>query len=256
MRKTRRFSYGRRRPPRAPRSPLAFVAALDALGPAPAECNDYCSKVTVPWGMYGNDEIGDCTAADTAHALMLRTACVGQIVVPTDADVIKFYSDTTGYVPGKPETDQGADEQAICQYLVTHGFLGHRASATVPVDCSNVEHLKWTTYLFGTCRLGLNLPAYAEDQFDDDKPWDFDPSKNNTDVEGHDVPIVDYRGGLFYVVTWGSKQAVTPRALSRWVEESHAELFYDWVQKQGTSPSGFDLTSLASKLQSLQEAGT
>src|SRR5881398_3282305 len=53
--------------------------------------------------MDGNDKLGDCTAAAAAH---IETAFSqfgqGTPVVVPQSDVIKFYSGSTGYVPGNP----------------------------------------------------------------------------------------------------------------------------------------------------------
>ena len=95
---------------RTMRSALALAGALDPLGDPPAASNDYVAAVTVPWGMFGNDQLGDCVCADTAHTLMLRTANASSIVVPADADVIKLYEDVGGYIPGKEWTDRGCVE--------------------------------------------------------------------------------------------------------------------------------------------------
>ncbi len=251
--KGRRYAYGRRSPQhsaRSFRSMLLMTQALQALGPAPPASNDYAAKVKVPWQMFGNDTIGDCVAADTAHTLMLRTANVGQIVVPTDSDVIALYSAVGGYVPGDASTDQGCDEGDMCRYLVANGFLGHKADLVGNVDPSSLDYIRWCVQLFGSCRIGLNLPGYAEDQFDARQPWDVSQYGDQT-TAGHDVPIVGYRGGMFTVVTWGRAQEMTEAFFLKYCEEAHAELYFDWIAKQGMAPSGFDLDALAARLREM-----
>jgi len=249
----RRYAYGRRSPQhtvRSFRSMLLLGQALEPLGAAPAASNDYVAAVEVPWHMFGNDTIGDCVAADTAHTLMLRTANTGQIVVPAESDVVALYSAVGGYVVGDPTTDQGCDESAMCQYLVTHGFLGHKADVVGNIDPSSLDHVRWCVQLFGSCRIGLNLPLYAEDQFDNGKPWDVS-SDGDQSTAGHDVPIVGYRGGMFDVVTWGRLQPMTEAFFLKFCEEAHAELYFDWIAAQGTAPVGFDLETLAGRLREI-----
>jgi hypothetical protein len=246
----RRYAYGRRPPAyraRASATRLIMSAALDPLGPAPAACDDYVGAVKVPWNIYQNDVLSDCVPADTAHTLMLRTANTGSIVVPTDEQVVGLYAAVGGYVVGDPSTDQGCDEGDMEMFLRTTGFVGHKADATGSVDYSNLDHLKWCVQIFGSCRLGLNLPGYAENQFDSGSPWDVSQSGDQS-TEGHDVPVVDFRDGALYVVTWGRLQAMTPAFLARYCEEAHAELFADWILAGGTSPSGLDVADLTAKL--------
>jgi hypothetical protein len=231
---------------RSMRSALVMARALDPLGAPPAASNDYTAAVTVPWGILRNDTLSDCVCADTGHTLMLRTANASSIVVPTDNDVLALYEAVGGYVPGDASTDNGCVEADMCTYLQKTGFLGHRSDATGSIDPGNLDHLRWCVQLFGACRIGVNLPQSAMDQFDAGQPWDV--GGDATIVGGHDVPIVKYDGDYFYVVTWGKLQPVTPAFITAYNEEAHAELFADWVRSQGTAPSGLDLEDLATKL--------
>jgi hypothetical protein len=232
------------------RAEFIMSGALDPLGSPPDHPNDYLSAVKVAWQMYANDTIGDCTAADTAHTLMIRSANVGQIIVPTLDDVIEFYSATSGYVNGDPTTDTGADVTAVCQYLVSNGFVGHKADAVGTIDPQNLDHMKWCVQLFGSCRIGLNFPGYAEDQFLSNQTWDVSSSGDQS-TEGHDVPLVDYHDGMFTCISWGRAQFVTAAFLTKYCEEAHSELYFDWIAAQGTAPSGLDLSDLAAKMTSL-----
>jgi hypothetical protein len=231
------------------RRALAMAFHLDQLGPAPGISNDYVQAVEntgTPWGMLGNDKFGDCVEADCGHTLMLRTANTGKIVVPTEQDVLDLYTALTGFNPANPGSDQGTSETACCEYMVSHGFLGHKADAIGTVDPGNLNHVRWCVQLFGSCRLGINLPQSAMDQFDAGQPWEV--AGNAAIVGGHDVPIVDYDSDFFYVVTWGRLQAVAPSFVTTYAEEAHSELFFDWVRQQGTAPSGLDLNQLAADL--------
>lgn len=229
------------------RSALLMAATLDALGPPPDASNDYISAVNVPWQMFDNDTIGDCVCCDTAHTLMLRTANASTILVPNTLQVVALYGAVGGYIINRPDTDNGCSEAAMCQYMVTNGFLGHKAATVGMVEPSDLDHVRWCIQLFGSCRIGLNLPGYAEDLFNAGKTWDVSTSGDQS-TEGHDVPLVDYRNGLFTCITWGKPQQVTPGFLNQYCDEAHVELYPDWIQSQGTAPSGFDLTDLTTKM--------
>lgn len=233
---------------RALRGAARMSAHLSPLGAPPAASNDYVAAVAAQsqggWGTFLNDRIGDCVCADTAHTLMLRTANASSIVVPTDDDVLKLY-EHFGYDPGDSSTDRGVNESDMCDYLGQTGFLGHKSDANARVDQTNLDHLKWSIQLFGSCRIGIYVTQGAMDQFSSGHPWDFDPSLDLTVLGGHDVPLVRYEGDTFYCVTWGALQEVTPSFLQHYCEEAHVELFADWIRSQGTAPPGLDMAALA-----------
>lgn len=226
---------------------------LTNLGPAPSATNNYLAAVKVPFKMLLNDQLGDCVCADTGHSLMIRTANTGGIVVPTAGEILHLYEEVGGYVPGDPSTDQGCDELTMEQYLRSTGFIGHRLDNYAAVNFTILDHLIWTVQLFGSCRLGINLPAWAEHAFDNGLPWGSPPAgADTTIVGGHDVPLVDYRGGHFKCVTWGQTQVISMDFLKLYCEEAHAELSFDWIRKQGTAPNGFNLNQLASDLAAVE----
>lgn len=226
-------------------------ATLDQLGPPPVQSNYYVGAVKVPWNVYDNDSLGDCVPCDTAHGMMLRTANASRIVVPTVADVVSgLYTPVGGYQIGNEATDNGCDEQAMCAYMNQTGWLGHKSASFGAVDHSVQDHLKWAVQLFGSCRIGLNLPGYAENQFEAGQTWTVSTSGDQS-TEGHDVPLVDYRNGVFYCVTWGKLIPVAPPFLTAYCDEAWAEVFPDFITAQGTSPSGFDLAGLVSRQQEL-----
>ena len=73
--------------------------------------------------MDGNDQLGDCTAAAAAHIeTALSQFGQGTPVVVSNADVIKFYSGSTGYVPGNARTDQGGDMVTVQKYWQQTGI--------------------------------------------------------------------------------------------------------------------------------------
>lgn len=232
------------------------AGVMAALGAPPTTSNDYVSAVTdlvgTNLGMFLNDQIGDCTAADGAHTFMIRRANVGQWLMPTDADVLAVYQATGGYVSGNPSTDQGAEESVVCAYMVSTGFLGDKSAGTAPIatgliDDAAIDRIKWSIQLFGSCRLGVNLPDNAEAQFDAGVPWAI---SGNPSIEGgHDVPAVRYNPQYFEVVTWGGLQQVEWDWLKKYGEEAHAELWPDFLMSgSGVSPAGFDMVALTTRL--------
>ena len=241
------YRLGRKAPQYTPqhmRAALAAKTAFDQLGAPPGESPDWTAAVKQSWGMMLNDQLGCCTAADTGHALMLRTANVGRIIVPTDTDILNYYIATSGYNPKDPSTDQGAMETTVCQYNIDTGFLGHKSAMTAPV--MGIDQIKWGINLGGSVRLGVNLPSIANDQFNAGIPWTVVPGSA---IEGgHDMLAVRYDGNYMYVITWGGIASLTWDWVKTYLEEAHVELFPDWIRSQGTAPSGLDLAQLEQDL--------
>lgn len=245
------------------RSALVLAHHLRALGAPPATSTDWAAKVTGymttadgSWGMFANDTIGDCTCADCGHQLMVWTANTGGIVKPTDQDIINLYSAITGYNPNDPNNDQGAAIEDVCAYMKTTGLLGHKLDNYAACDPANIDSVRWAVQLFGTVKIGINLPDSAEDQFEASKPWDVVAGAK---IEGgHDVCIVKYVGlstgqPLWYVVTWGKLQPMTQAFFAKYCDQVDVPLSADWVRQNNTAPSGFDLQALQTDLATVSE---
>lgn len=233
---------------------------LAILGPAPAKSPDWVSAVMKQspggWGMFGNDQYGDCVFADDAHQEMLRTANVGTIWIPTTEEVLGLYSAVTGFNPNDPSTDHGANELDLIEYLTKTGWEGRKLDGHANLDPSQYDQLRWAVCLFGASRLGVNLPQSAMDQFAAGEPWDM--AGDDAPVGGHDVPLVGYDGDTWFIVTWGKLQPVTQNWMdgvypdgTPYVEESHAELAKDWFDPQGFAPSHFNYPQLLADLKAV-----
>lgn len=249
-----------------------MTRALNALGAPPAVSPDWVTAVmrtgATDWGMFGNDQYGDCVIADCAHQEMLRTANDGTIWIPKQIDVLALYAYFQGY-KGDPSNlqaieaylannDNGCNELDVITYLTKTGWLGRKLDGSANLDPKNLDQIKWAVCIFGASRLGLNLPDSAQSQFESGQPWE--PVVSAQLDGGHDVPIVKYDGVYFYAVTWGKLQPVTPAFLTAqyadgtpYLEEAHAELAFDWVNAAGTCPAKLDLAQLVADLSSIVE---
>lgn len=270
-----KLKYGRKPVRHTPASFMRshiMTRALNALGTPPATSPDWVSAVmkqsSMGWGMFGNDEYGDCVIADCAHAEMLRTANVGGIWIPTLTQTLALYAYFQGYT-GDPSSvsdidkylanhDDGCNELDVITYLTKNGWLGRKLDGSANLDPTQLDQIKWAVSIFGASRLGLNLPDSAQPQFEGGEAWDYVPGARLDG--GHDVPVVGYDTSYFYVVTWGKLQPVSPSFMTAkyadgtpYVEEAHAELAFDWVNAAGTCPANLDLTKLVADLTAIVE---
>lgn len=196
--------------------------------PIPEHVDNY-SAVT-DWGMMRNDEIGDCAVAAPGHMIQAWTklSCNREVVIP-DEEIVRAYSDITGYVPGDPTTDQGSVEADVLTYWRNNGIAGHKIDAYARVEVSSEYQVKLATYLFGSVYTGISLPATAQDQ----RVW---ASVHGSGDEagswgGHAVPILGYNAHRATCITWGAPLDMTWSFWRRYGDEAYACLSRDWVDE-------------------------
>lgn len=230
------------------------------LGPPPASSDDYVSAVDAAtggdWGMFLNDQYGDCTIADCAHQIMLRTANTSSIFKPTDAQVSNMYF---GLTLG---ADNGLDELTVMEDMRNRGLAGHKIDAHANLNPTNIANIQWTIQIYGACRLGILCTDTMIDQFQNGQPWE--PVAGAQVEGGHDVPLVRYmRDGLtteYFIVSWGKLHPVSPNFMT-WVledgtpvvEEAHVECASDFLRATGVSPSGLDHDQMIAEMSAVAE---
>lgn len=237
------FKYGYT--PKGDNAALKLKAYMGPALPPPPPAVDWTLAISEPLEMMLNDTIGDCTAADIGHAVLLQTACGSGIFVPSNADVLAFYSAVSGY-NGDPATDVGASLSEAAAYARKVGMAGHKIRGALDVDLSKPDLIRQSIYLFKSCSFGVRLPKSAEDSFGT-RIWD-----NITDTHilgGHDVLGVAYDDEGVVVITWGGYQKVSWRWLATYCIEAQARLYEDAVESDyGLDPNGFNMQQLADDL--------
>ena len=106
---------------------------FDELLPLIPLASGYAS--TQPWGMLGNDTVGDCTCAAAGHADQIAET-YGDKKTPdvTPEAVLAAYSAITGYNPDDPNSDTGANMIDVLRYWQKTGIAGQKFSAYVAFD--------------------------------------------------------------------------------------------------------------------------
>jgi hypothetical protein len=207
------------------------------------------------WGMLGNDEYGCCVWSGAAHEHMMwsREGSAKDARFKT-ANVLSDYSAATGFDPHDPNSDQGTDMQKAADYRLKTGIIDasgkrHKIGAYLALDPGNHHDLFLAVYLFGAVGIGIEVPSSVFDQFNAGKPWDVVPG--STIEGGHYIPFVAKRTN-FGVVTWGRLQAMTPRFLAKYNDESVAYVSEEILTK-GKSPEGFNRDGLLSAIAALKK---
>lgn len=205
----------------------------------------------LPWGMLGNDTVGDCVLAGAGHETMLWNTEAGKSVTVTTQDALSDYSAITGYNPNEPNSDQGTDMAAAASYRRKTGIKGedgrHKITAYLALEVSNQTQLKQAIYLFSAVGVGIQFPSSAMTQFNNGKPWTVTSSSIES---GHYIPAVGYDSKYVYVITWGKVQKMTWGFFKKYNDESIAYLSNEMLTKD-KSLEGFNVAQLESDLKGL-----
>jgi hypothetical protein len=209
----------------------------------------WSAKMTAPWGMMGNDTIGDCTCAAAGHMEEVWTASASALYVPSDQDIINAYSAITGYTPNDPNMDQGAVMLDVLNFWHNKGIGQRKIQAFASVSVAAELEVKQCILLFGGVNIGLALPIAAQQQ----GVWDVTQGPNSVPGSwgGHDVPVLDYDDQGLTCVTWGQLKRMTWDFWHKYVDEAYAILSPDWIKANGVSAEGVALTTLLADLEKI-----
>lgn len=227
--------------------------------PVPPSSIDWSQAGDRQWPMHKNDEIGDCAIVACAHLIELWTAnAQGEEQVVSDTDVIKAYSDITGYVPGDPSTDNGSHMLDVLRYWRNTGIGGHKIIAFCEVDPKNDVEVQLGMWLFGGLYSGYSLPNSVKT---DEGKWQVKSPDDGGVWGGHAVAqaasdsstrTILTRRCEKGIITWAKTQLMSNNFFTKYADECYAVLSQDWISKAGLSPSGFDLVQLNKDLAALR----
>lgn len=235
------LKYGRK-PAQHDRPHLKLAHILRPDLPAAPASADWVSAVPgSAWGMLGNDELGDCTCAGVGHK-RIGDCYVNQGVTldVSTADAIKFY-ENFGYIPGDPNTDQGAVCQDVLEFWQKYGFKGERILAFAKVDIRNEEEVKQAISLFGQVYTGFDVPESAMKQFQNGETWDV--IQGDSLDGGHCVTLGAYDSDGLTAVTWGKLQKLTWDFFRTYFDEAWVIVTPDFF-KDGYDYAGVSLANL------------
>lgn len=224
-----------------------YLKALPAAGPFA----DWTSAVQVPWGMDGNDKVGDCFWAMCAHAVMTWSANSGDIIVPTTDQVLEAYSAATGYNPSDPNSDQGTEMVAGLNFMRQTGIAGNKIGAYVAVDWKNHDEVMSALMLFGGLLIGVAFPQ----AWFNTHHWRGLPALSPI-AGGHAIwsprailsapPVANDGLGI---VSWGDGSYwMTWDALDQFCDEMFVTLPPEWLNADGQAPNGLDIAALQADL--------
>lgn len=214
------------------------------------------------WGMLGNDICGCCVWSGGDHETMLDTAEGSVEAIFTEANAIGDYSAVTDYDPaqtdpdtGENPTDQGTDVQVAAKYRQQIGLIDssgtrHKVAAYLALTPGDPDELAVAAYVFSAVGIGIRVPDFAEQQFEQGQPWSTRGQYGAPNiVGGHYVPVIGRQDGMFQVVTWGQVQLMDEMFYRQFCDEAIVYLSLEFLNAAGKSPEGFNVAQLQADLQ-------
>jgi hypothetical protein len=208
-----------------------------------------------------NDQLGDCTCAGAGHTQALLTGNAGSVATPTSGQVLALYEAVSGYQPGSPSTDTGADENTVLEYLCSNGFPdGTKLSSYLALDATNATQVKQAAFLFENLYFGIELPDAWVSPFPSSDGFVWDVGQPDPD-NGHCVVSVGYNDQGVQIDTWGLFGTITWAAVAQLCgTNGGGQLFTllspDQIAKgQTKSPTGFDWATLQADIKALDGRG-
>jgi hypothetical protein len=178
----------------------------------------------------------------------------------SDACVQLLYERSCGYIPGDPSTDLGGNIQDVLTYLLTQGLpvgdgtTSQKIIAFIEVDPRNPDDLMLALDECGVLDCGVNLPAYIMPDDGSEPPhlWNTQHA-NRRIIGGHDITVAGRVGGVYRVITWGSKAyQATQSFFDEYVTETYAVITEEWITSTGKTPFGLGLSDWQALMEALK----
>jgi hypothetical protein len=253
------FRMGRIRPvARCPRFSLRNYLTRDLSAP-PASC-DYSAKASTALSeMYLNNTLGDCVIAGIGHVVGLLTGGAGKQYLYSNDQIIKLYSAIGGYVPGKPNTDNGCDEQTALNYWQHEGAPvgSNKIAGWMSVNGNDPTEYRTALWLFENLYFGLELPDKWISPFPSAPGFIWNVAGPPNPSNGHCVVGVGYSPKGVKICTWGMLGLMTDAAIAKYATTAGAGELYTVVSQDAINkaaakaPNGFDWSQLIADFDSM-----
>lgn len=198
----------------------------------------------------GTGAVGDCVLAAAYHMLLvLNKQESGQLLVPTDAEILATYYALTG------GTDSGLNILDFLNYwrqtgIPIQGKL-YKIYAFMAINWKNHDEVIDSVYYLKNVFIGLQLPLSAQTQISNGQPWAVTtgPDAKPGSWGGHGVygpgylQIVDVNAVGPVIETWGILQQATWEWLDTYCDE-----MFGIVPAQNIPNSPIDPVLLAQEL--------
>jgi hypothetical protein len=193
------YKLGRRPPSNAPA--LRFAQFWTGVTPARPAAADFLGQRE--FGLYRNDEFGDCGPTSVANFYRLVSYVAGHYYEPTQDEVFDLYrrSGNPNFNPETGADDNGVIMQDMLNALLESGIGGRKPIAFAKIDPSNDDQLEAAVAIFGGVLWGVDLETAQQHQTDLGY-WDYSRSG---EWGGHAILCGAYANDQQDVISWGKR---------------------------------------------------
>jgi hypothetical protein len=241
---------GRKKPSNKPS--LRLSGYLTGTVPAHPAAADHFAKVS-DWGLYDNDQYGDCGPTSVANSRKLITRYLAaQESSPSQDDVFDLYkrSGNPDFDPATDADDNGVDMQTMLSAVVKGGIGGVKALGFAKVDVTNLEEMRAAIAIFGFLLLGVDLQTAQQTQTDN-KLWDY---KSTAEWGGHAILngryVTESGHDRSAVITWAEVVDMTDAFIAHQLDEAWVVIWPEHLTSE-TFLAGVDLTAFAADYKAL-----
>lgn len=214
--------------------------------------------------MFGNDKLGDCTAAGMLNHLEAVSALGGFHLPATTNDAVDFYCRSTGYVRGDPRTDRGGFEVSVLKFAARYGVdILNNSYFPIPFtsDPYDFNAMRLAIAFTGAAYLGVDLSISDMNQVEasgSDCVLDLGATGYGDTTPGseggHCLLSCAYDGAedsdIINLITWGTtKVRCTNRWLRSRITEQHGMIWPQLSGPEGVYPTSEPLDNLKADVQ-------
>lgn len=246
-----KFKYGKKAPKRLMDMPsLGDFLSKSSIWPLVPPQGWEFAVPSSALNILGNDQYGDCAEAGALHLIQAQSYNTAKPLIPTTQDALNLYSAVTGFNPNDPSTDQGTALTDLLTYWqktgITVGSTVHKIVGYASLDITSIAQMRYATYTFGGSYLGINCPQECQE---DTSNWNFGPG---LPIDGGHCIIRAGEGAAGGKTgSWGMWIPTSNEFYLSYVDEGYIVVTEDWLNAQGTSPSGLDLNGLLAAMKAL-----
>jgi hypothetical protein len=197
-----------------------------------------------------NGGVGDCVDAMASNLIQLWRHAAGKPLARLNgATAIQAYSESTGYVVGDESTDQGTDMREHASWWRKVGMPDadgerHKIAAYATFNPTELTEVWAAIQAFGGVGLGIDFPSYADDEFAENKAWNY--RAGGSTIGGHAITLPKKRK----VYSWAREFAIGDKFITTTATQGFAYISTEFL-KAGKTPEGLDVAQLKRILGSL-----
>lgn len=224
----------------------------DSPPAVPQQLSLPAASLHYPWGMLGNDTVGDCVEAGMLHAEESYRLRNGGWPRPWQThNAISLYSTLGGYVAGDESTDQGTDPVAACKYWQSPGIFGHELAGFGVLDPTS-PHIRRAMWEFGAVLFAIALPTSAQPQ---GVNWRYAGNTHGQNAVGswggHLVAGMGYTASVLQFISWAELGDMDNPFADAYLEQVLVPLTRDSLNAHLIGPAGFDFAKMTADLPTL-----